>query len=89
MQITVTKPTEEQLKKQSILSWPIWEKEVSTFGWRYDQTEVCYFLDGEVEVEIAGGKKVSMGKGDLVTFPKGLECTWCIKSDVRKHYNFF
>ena len=28
------------------------------------------------------------GKGDFVTFPKGLSCIWDIKAPVRKHYNF-
>ena len=32
--------------------------------------------------------EVRMGKGDLVTFPKGLDCTWQVKQAVRKHYQF-
>ena len=41
-----------------------------------------------VEVEFPDGQKVTMGKGDLVTFPKGLSCQWNIKQAVKKHYNF-
>ncbi|AGP40227.1 hypothetical protein SCE1572_40435 [Sorangium cellulosum So0157-2] len=26
--------------------------------------------------------------GDLVTFPAGLNCTWEVRSPVRKHYRF-
>jgi hypothetical protein len=29
-----------------------------------------------------------MGKGDLVTFPTGMKCTWDVKVPVRKHYRF-
>jgi hypothetical protein len=29
-----------------------------------------------------------MGSGDLVIFPKGMKCTWEIREDVKKHYNF-
>ena len=29
-----------------------------------------------------------MGKGDLVTFPAGMSCTWEIRRPVRKHYRF-
>jgi uncharacterized cupin superfamily protein len=29
-----------------------------------------------------------VGKGDLVKFPVGLECTWKILKDVKKHYQF-
>jgi len=87
MEITVQKLKEEQLKKAGVFGWPIWEKEVSRFPWTYDSIEECYFLDGDVTVE-AGDKKVSFGKGDFVTFPKGLSCIWDIKKPVRKHYNF-
>ena len=31
---------------------------------------------------------VTFGKGDFVTFPKGLSCVWDIKAPVNKHYNF-
>ena len=34
------------------------------------------------------GEPVEMGKGDLVTFPKGMNCTWKIRKNVRKHYTF-
>jgi uncharacterized cupin superfamily protein len=29
-----------------------------------------------------------MGEGDLVIFPAGLSCTWEIREDVEKHYDF-
>ena len=64
-----------------------WEKEASRF-WHYDVTEECYILEGGVVVETQDGKKVQFGKGDFVTFPKGLACVWDIKKPVRKHYNF-
>ncbi|HEY9661852.1 MAG TPA: cupin domain-containing protein, partial [Allocoleopsis sp.] len=60
----------------------------STFPWTYDEQETCYFLEGEVMVTPTGGQPVSMGKGDLVTFPAGMSCTWEILKDVRKHYCF-
>ena len=50
--------------------------------------EECYLLEGEVVVESKDGKKVNFGKGDFVTFPKGLSCIWDIKKLVSKHYNF-
>jgi uncharacterized cupin superfamily protein len=62
-------------------------KEKSSFDWHYDDQETCYFLEGKVEVETDQGN-VQIGKGDLVTFPKGLSCKWHIKSPVRKHYRF-
>ncbi len=88
MNIEVKKLTPDELKKQNVSSWPIWEKEASRFDWHYDTTEECYLLEGKVVVEIKDGKRVEFGKGDFVTFPKGLSCTWDIKEPVRKHYNF-
>jgi len=58
------------------------------FPWSYDSSETCYFLEGDVAVTPDGGEPVEMGKGDLVTFPTGMSCTWNIREDVRKHYKF-
>lgn len=88
MEIKVQKLNQEQLEKKGVFSWPIWEKEVSLFPWVYDSIEECYFLEGDVTVEAKDGKKVSFGKGDFVSFPKGLSCAWNIKKPVKKHYNF-
>jgi uncharacterized cupin superfamily protein len=45
-------------------------------------------LEGEVTVTPAGGEPVRFGKGDLVTFPAGMSCTWKVHKAVRKHYKF-
>ena len=71
-----------------IYDWPIWEKEVSTFPWTYTERETCYFLAGEVVVTPEGGEPVTLRKGDLVTFPEGMRCTWDVRLPVRKHYQF-
>jgi len=88
MEIKVQKLNKEELEKIGVFGWSIWTKEASRFPWSYDCIEECYFLEGQVKLEVKGGKTVSFGKGDFVTFPKGLECTWDIKSPVKKHYNF-
>ena len=88
MKIEIKKPNEEDLEREGVSSWPIWEKEISRFDWSYSDTEECYILQGNVTVETKDGKKVEFGKGDFVTFPKGFSCTWDIKQPVRKHYNF-
>ncbi|HUW90880.1 MAG TPA: cupin domain-containing protein [Candidatus Nanopelagicaceae bacterium] len=82
-------PTEEELNELGVKSWGIWEKEKSVFDWSYSDTETCYILDGEIEVtDNSTGEKLEFKKGDLVQFPKGLECVWNVKKAVRKYYNF-
>lgn len=84
----VSNPGEEQLNALGVYNWPIWTKEVSMFPWTYDDQETCLFLEGDVIVTPEGGDPVKMGAGDLVTFPQGMSCTWEIRKDVKKHYNF-
>lgn len=89
MQIQVTRnPDAQRLNELGVHDWPIWEKEASTFPWHYDATETCYLLEGDVVVTPEGGEPVQLQAGDLVTFPVGMDCTWEIRSPVRKHYNF-
>ena len=81
-------PARQRLDQLGVFSWDIWTKETSVFPWFYDEQEVCYFLEGAVEVTPEGGAPVAFGKGDLVTFQQGLKCSWNIKSPVKKHYRF-
>ena len=87
LKVLVEKPTDAKLKELKVFSWDIWTKEVSSFDWNYDEKEVCYFLEGEVTVKTPH-ESVSFGKGDLVTFPQDLSCTWHVKKNVKKHYKF-
>ena len=81
-------PDQARLEELGVFSWPTWEKEVSQFPWSYDSEETCYFLEGEVEVFPDGEQPVTVGQGDLVTFPKGMACQWNIRKPVKKHYSF-
>lgn len=81
----IKKPAEKEITEAK--SWPIWEKEESEFPWEYDTKETCLILEGKAIVKTSEGE-VEFGKGDYVEFPKGLQCTWEIKSKIRKHYKF-
>jgi uncharacterized cupin superfamily protein len=81
-------PEAEKITKLGIYNWPIWTKEVSEFPWEYDVEETCYFLEGEAIITTADGDTVKLLKYDLVTFPKGMKCTWKITKNVKKHYKF-
>lgn len=79
--------SEEEIKAKGILSWPTWEKEVSRFPWAYDETEECYFIEGEVIIETKAGN-YTIEPDDFVVFHEGLKCDWDIRRPVKKHYNF-
>jgi uncharacterized cupin superfamily protein len=81
--------SKEQLQKMDIDHWPVWTKEISEFPWTYQEEEKCYILEGWVEVTTKDGEKITLTKGDFVTFPKGLSCTWKIKENIKKHYHFY
>ncbi|SHE61584.1 hypothetical protein SAMN02745164_00782 [Marinitoga hydrogenitolerans DSM 16785] len=83
----IENPSDVLLKKLDVKNWPIWEKEVSTFDWYYEDTEVCYILDGEVIVHTKN-YNYKIKKGNLVKFKKGLSCKWEILKPIKKHYNF-
>ncbi|MEM8719985.1 MAG: cupin domain-containing protein [Cyanobacteria bacterium P01_G01_bin.39] len=84
----IPQPSQSKLEQLGVFDWSIWTKEVSEFPWTYDEAETCYFLAGEVIVTPDAGEPVSMGQGDLVTFPAGMSCTWKINQAVKKHYRF-
>jgi uncharacterized cupin superfamily protein len=88
VKIKVEKREKSELESSGVMGWPIWEKEVSEFDWEYASTEECYLLEGKVVVKTEEGEEVEFGKGDFVTFPKGLSCRWEVKEPVKKHYNF-
>ena len=87
-EIKIEKLDKEELERRGIFSWPIWEKEPSTFDWHYGDQETCYILEGEIRVEPKNGEPVEIKPGDFVTFPKGMDCVWKISKGVRKHFNF-
>jgi len=81
-------PGNDRLDQLGVKSWGIWEKEISEFPWHYDEQETCFLLEGDVIVTPDGGQPVRFGKGDLVTFPAGMSCTWNVLQPVKKHYRF-
>lgn len=85
MKPKVKKPSKKE--QQEAQSWPVWEKEESTFPWEYTVQEICLILDGNAVVQTEEGN-VEFSAGDYVIFPKGLKCTWEIKKKIRKHYTF-
>ncbi len=85
--IEITAPNSEQLVEAK--SWPVWEKEPSSFDWEYKQKEVFYILEGEAQVTMPDGAKHILKANDLVTIEKGGTVQWQITTLIRKHYVFY
>ena len=81
-------PSPMKLEVMGVYDWPIWRKEASRFAWTYQQQETCYILRGRFSVTPDGGESQHFQRGDLITFPQGMQCTWEITEDVEKHYDF-
>ena len=87
MNIEISKVSENEISKKGVFSWPIWSCEISEFDWEYGDSESCYLVDGEVEVQ-SEFETVEFSVGDFVIFPKGLKCRWKVIRSVQKHYSF-
>uniref|UniRef100_A0A6U3W9G6 (S)-ureidoglycine aminohydrolase cupin domain-containing protein n=1 Tax=Ditylum brightwellii TaxID=49249 RepID=A0A6U3W9G6_9STRA len=86
----VSQPDEEFLNKKGVFDWGTWGCGVSKFPWSYGDSESCYLLEGKVTVTPTDGRPAAtFGKGDFVTFPAGMSCTWDVTEAVKKHYMFF
>jgi uncharacterized protein len=86
--IRIARPSAQQLEALGIDTWSRWSCEASTFEWTYEADESAYILEGRVRVHVPHGEPVELGRGDLVTFPAGLNCTWEVIEPVRKVYTF-
>jgi uncharacterized protein len=86
--IEISRPSENELNELGIAGWSPWECEPSTFEWEYGEEEWCFLFEGKADIKPAKGESVSIQKGDLVKFPKGLKCTWHVSEKVRKVYIF-
>ncbi len=72
--------------QHGIKSWPIWESEPRTFEWKYYEREICLILEGNATLITQENITYNIKPGDLVTFPKNLNCTWTINKRLRKHF---
>lgn len=92
--ITIEKLSDEQKKElripdqpENTSDWSVWQCEPSTFDWSYDSIEHAYVYEGKVKVKTSEGE-VEIQKGDYVTFPQGLSCTWKVIESIKKVYQF-
>ena len=87
MKIKIEKPDDAKLRELGTENWSQWECRPSTFDWEYAEEETAYILEGRVRVKTSD-EDVEIKKGDLVTFPKNLQCTWNVLEEIKKVYTF-
>ncbi len=86
--IKIERPNRKKLSSMETEAWSPWECGVETFDWQYVQgTEKAYIQQGRAIVK-TDWEEVEISKGDLVTFPKGLKCTWTVLEPIKKIYTF-
>lgn len=85
--IVENNPEQARLEALGVSKWPTWQKEVSVFPWTFPEQEIAYILEGECIITPEGGTAVHFGKGDLVTFPAGMRCSWEVTQPLHKHYH--
>ncbi len=80
-------PPPAKLEVLGVEGWPLWKKEPCRFDWTYHQKETCYIVRGKFSVTPSqGGETQHFKRGDLISFPAGMTCTWEITAAVEKHY---
>jgi uncharacterized cupin superfamily protein len=52
--------------------------------WTPTDREVVLILEGSVRIEIAGGRTLDLGVGDLFSLPAGLATTWHIAAPFKE-----
>ncbi|TCT15709.1 hypothetical protein EDC18_103420 [Natranaerovirga pectinivora] len=77
----------EEAIKLGIDKWSIWECESSTFDWEYPEQETAFVFEGDVIVT-SGDEVAHIKENMLVSFPKGMKCTWEVRKAIRKAYTF-
>ncbi|MBN2363340.1 cupin domain-containing protein [candidate division WOR-3 bacterium] len=87
MDIKILKKAGDQsINNLNAENWPQWSCGIETFDWEYDEDETCIFIEGKVKIQYGDNQEVEIEEGDVVTFPKGLKCTWAVERPVRKLY---
>ena len=87
MNVLITSPCSASVIIQyGMKNWPIWECEPSKFNWHYDDKEVCLVIEGQANIRTIKGEIYIIKAGDLVKFPKGLDCEWEVTKSIKKHY---
>lgn len=63
-----------------------WRCEPIQFAYTFPGDEIFQVLEGELLVELSNGDNINLAQGDIVSFKKGLNSTWTVKSSFKKFF---
>ncbi len=62
----------------------VWECTAGRFNWHYNKDETFVVISGEAFITNGQGEERRLGPGDVVFFPAGTSCTWCVPTYIKK-----
>jgi uncharacterized cupin superfamily protein len=98
--VEVIRWPKEQFPDEALLRSILADEDLHPYVWsngpgdvygahRHSYHKVICVVRGSITFGLPdSGDKVTLNRGDLVTFPQGMSCTWKIRKDVKKHYRF-
>lgn len=78
-------PPPTRLCELEVSRWPVVDYAEGTCERVYEYSETCYFLRGLAELQTDDGTTLLVGKGDLVTFPRGMKVRWRVTEKIVQH----
>ena len=64
----------------------IWQGEPGSHKVSYTEEEVCFLLEGKVEIADNDGNTISLSKGDMFAIPAGFSGVWTTLETAKKLY---
>jgi len=64
----------------------LWRAEPMSFPYPFANDETIHVLEGQLEVKLEDGETLNLGPGDLVSFTKGTNSTWTVKTPFKKFF---
>ena len=59
----------------------------SRFRYTFETDETFHVIEGRVTIVLDSGDSVTLGPGDIASFPQGARATWEIAEPLRKFWS--
>ena len=81
MQIIVEPKSEDEARELGVFDWEPSSHPGGRVDQNYSETLNCYVVSGQARIQTEDGS-IEVESGDLLTIPKGLDCTWHVRSGI-------